>query len=266
MHNKQWALLCLFLTILINHASAQEPLSLAFLQPDGEGSPEEAQPLMDALAQQLSAQTHLTIVARYENRKPNIKQSIQSQKEDLLLLSTDLYFDHQNDPFYEVALSTLPLATTGSFNQYYLVADSKLSEPPQQILLSRPLPDSFLQHFVVGSCTQLTELNPQWQPTEQIFQALKTISAQKSQWILLDDFQFQALNQLNMSWAKTIIKKCESSPIPSAPLLFKKNLKDSTKDSLTTGFLRLSETAQGKEILESLRLKGFTKPTTYSIN
>lgn len=237
--------------ILIKPVAVEPPkrnIDFFFIYPDGEGSPEEAQPLLDSLFALLREKTGYEFTGRYVS---NIKTSLEeANKADMAIVSLGFYTAHKKIILMEPALSTQFKETEG-MAAYTLIGHKDSSrETIKTVYTSSFIPPSLLK-------VMLPEMEIKRETTHESIGLLKTIAASPdSTAFLLDPFEYKAYSKLNLPWKENLKIFATTKPLPQAPVVFLKPL-TGKRAKIIEALMALGNDEKGQEILSSLRLKGF---------
>ncbi len=266
---KAWALCLLFLS----HATtvhSQSPLSLVFFYPGGQGSPQEAQPLLDEFAAGLekASENRFKVTITYLQNSQSGVEQIQNNPIAAGIVASDFYYQNSkqaSSPIkMEVLARTLQLPSADGTEQYFLIGPQGQSLPSSGTLSlqsSRPLDLDWLRQQVFPKLQALT-LSDQAHPA--LVSHLRKIGSNPNvtpQWVVLDAFEWNNIRKLSAPWAKALQVYVDSEKVPSAPfVVFNSQLTPEQKTDLLKSLLKLGQDSQYRSTLEALRLKGFKTP------
>ncbi len=269
-NGKSLALLFLILGYVAS-AHAQSPLSLVFFYPGGQGSPQEAQPLLDEFAAGLekASDNQFEITIHYLQDSQDGIAQIQKSSVTAGIVASDFYYQNsqqtQGSPFkMEVLARTLQLPSADGTEQYFLIGPQEQNLPTSGSLSlqsSRPLDSTWLKQQVFPKLNSLT-LEDQAHPAlVSYLRKMGTAPGNGTHWVLLDAFEWNNIRKLSAPWAKTLKVYAESEKVPSAPfVVFNSQLTPEQKAVLLKALLKLTQDSQYRSTLEALRLKGFKAP------
>lgn len=258
--NKRNFFVFLFIFFLSLPTFAQsQPLTMIFIQPGGEGSMEEAQPILDEFFRLIQ-----------KNGGPMIKGKYYPLKEEGLRALTGAHLAIVSPPLFdelqkkgEVILSTISAASNSPDEFYHFLvhqdSPKNILEDKLMVYSSEPLGETFLKEKIFSKWNH--PLNLENKPNSQILSVLRKVAQKEiTGGVLLNNFEYQSFEKTNLEWKKNLKTIYKSPPLLSAPLVLLKDLPEEQKKSLINSLLQINKTEEGKEVLESLRLKGFVLP------
>lgn len=227
---------------------------------------EEAQPILDKFFSLIQKSGGPIIQGTYYSSKEEGLKALANAH--LAIVSPPLFDELQNQKKIQTILYTLPLASQGPNDFYYFLVHQ---DSPKNILenklivySSEPLGESFLKEKIFSKWK--IPLNLENKSASQILSVLRKVAQKETiGGVLLNNFEYQSFEKTNLEWKKNLKTIYQSPSLSSAPLISLKNLPEDQKQLLTESLLKMNKTKEGKEILETLRLKGFVlSPLTYS--
>jgi len=249
----------LFLFSLPLHAD--EPLRMIFFQPGGEGTPEEAQPFLDALSAQISEKGGPAIKGTYVQDKATGEAALRSGRFTIGIVPLDFYLLHSTKPAMEILLATLPEATGAPRDRFtLLIIRGKKMPALFPVTLSRPADEKFVRKILLKDWPQRDKA-PITVAEPGLLAVLKKIAeGSLTAGALVDSFELRSLKALSSPWAKELEEVHTSPETPSPPVVLLKPLDETTKTNLKRAMIGLGSSEEGKEILSDLRLSGFADP------
>lgn len=239
-------------------------MKIIFFYPGGQGSQEQAQPLLDDFSQALSKASGGKIQAQisYISDLHEGKTFVQTQKPVAGILSLDVYYQEARPWNLLVLAKTLQLPAGDGTDQYFIVGSSRDTLPTSgslKILSSRALDPGFVQKKLFSQLPLRLEVAF----TPNIVLQLRKIGrGETHDWVLLDQFEYNTISRSNADWAKHLKAAAQSPKVPSAPfVVFQNNLSQEQSGQLLNALLKLSRDPEAQPTLELLRLKGFQKAT-----
>ncbi|MBX7148045.1 phosphate/phosphite/phosphonate ABC transporter substrate-binding protein [bacterium] len=223
-------------------------LGFLFLYPDGEGTPEEAQPILDALFEFLKEKTGLIIEGHYVTDQAKALE--ESKTADMAVVSLGFYAANKKIVLMEVALET-QLKGTPNPAAYTLVGNKEdKTETIKTVYTSAFIPPSLLK-------IMLPDTNTKRETTHESIALLKKLAtAPGSGAFLMDPFEYNAYSKLNLSWKENLKNITVTKAFPQAPFVFLKPLVGK-REKIVQALQALSLDPKGVDILSSLRLQGF---------
>lgn len=255
-------LLVLLLGLLGFSAQAQQKVqtkvTIDFLYPGGEASPTEAVPVLEFFFEQLTKLTGYQISGVYRNDPQQIRNTLKTKKAELLFVSLDLLDESREG--YEILVHTLSLATKKATQQFHFVTHKLAQAPFRQIIMERELEPHFLSKNILTPCQLGDQPDLIVSADKQILARIKNISTSLAPLILLNDFQYYSLKNLNTDWARQLKLVCSTPDLPSDPVLVRKELALEIRQNLEKALMAMGDSTAGQEILNALRLVGFKQP------
>lgn len=241
---------------------AQSSFDMIFVYPGGQGSPEQAQPLLDQFSEQLkqASKGKLQAKLKYYTDYQAAEAKIRSGAAAAGILAQDLFSEQGKAWQARPILRTQMLPSADGTNRFFLMGPKGASLPASGELTltsSRPIPSSYI----------LDQLFPDWsmqvkvQPSPNVVGILRKVGSGKSnEWVLLDQFEHATITRLKSAWVSGLEVTAQSKPVPSAPVVvFGEGLDPKTRAQLEAALLQMGKSSGAQEVLQLLRLKGFQK-------
>ena len=235
-------------------------MEFVFLYPGGQGSQEQAQPILDRFSEALKKASGGKIDAsiKYFSNAQAGEQFIQTKKPAGGILAQHLFQEKGRSLQAQALLQTLQLPSGDGTNQYYLLSSADATLPasgPLKVFSPRPLSPTFVATKLFPGKNLQFEINA----TPNVVGKLRKIGkGEEKGWVLLDQFEYTTISRLKSPWAKNLKTVANSQKIPSAPfVIFNANISPDQVKELKTALLKLSKDSGAKEALGLLRLKGF---------
>jgi len=251
-------LIMLLALSFVSTSSMAKSKRMLFWYPGGEGSSEDAQPILDAFSEYVNLKIAPDkIDCHYINSQSEGLKYIKKKKPILLITSFAAQF--QNKSIFKdakVILRTLPLPTGKSDLTYIIVkgCGTKFGNT-LPVVSSESLTLPFIKTYFPKLNRNITV-----KQSENIFGKLKAISEGSSTTaIILNPMEAYTIKHLSSPWTKKIETFSKSTPIPSASVLALTPSWNGIQ-RLKTTLISMNKNENGKNILEELRLKGFTNP------
>ena len=232
---------------------------MIFWYPGEAGTTSDAQPTIDAFFDYINKQIAPDkILGKYFNSVPDGLKFINRSKPRFGILSLAAYTINSNKlgkP--SVILSTLPLPHGTATEQYVIVGKGARPANWNTPLYSKqPLTKEFAIKYILNP-----NLNPQsliLNPVSSILPLLKDLSSGTKQGAaILQPIEYYTLKNMNQPWTSALVVWHTSPPMSSAPLVAFGDVNPAFIQKLKDILLKMNQVPEGKEILESLRLKGF---------
>ena len=237
-----------------------ETMNFIFLYPGGQGSQQQAQPLLDEFSAALKKASgdKIEVKIQYFNDLNAGETFIKSQKPAGGILAEDLFAAKAGAWGAEKILSTLPLPSGDGTNQYFIFGNAQHTIPATgdvAVYSARPIDSNFLQQ----------KLFPQLGPRLKVSVTPNTVGmlrkigkGEETAWVLLDQFEAATITHAKAPWTKDLKAGLSSSKVPSAPwVVFTANIAPIQVQVLKDALLKLSGDGANRQTLEALRLKGF---------
>jgi hypothetical protein len=238
----------------ISGAAAQPML---FWYPGEAGSTAEAQPILDEFTKYLESRIpNLKLSPKYFNTVDEGLAFINNSKPVLGIISYAAWEEYKSKfPEAKVWLATNPLPYGKKEESYLLVSGSAPGGAGMPIYSSEPM----TKNFIVNSLgfSQAASLTPA--PTSQILMKLKAIgSGEVKAMAVLTPMEGATLKKMTAPWTKNIKTVAVSKPVPTARVVLFSSMPKI--DSLKSTLLEIKNDPNAKEILDELRLAGFSEP------
>lgn len=257
MKTKFLLLLSVFcLNILFCRFVSAENFNFIFWYPGEAGSTEIAQPTIDSFTEYINKKiAGDKISGKYFNTDAEGITAIQKLKPKFAIVSFaafEIYKDKLKGS--KILLRTLPLPDGKETEKYTIIGKGPikpLNTETLNLFSKQPLTNEVVKKYIIKNGVFKVTTVP------SILALLKDLaSGAKKGAAILQPIEYATLVTINQPWAKDLTVWQTSKEVPSAPLLVygensEKILK--IKDIL----LKMSQDAEGKTILETLRLKGF---------
>lgn len=258
---KKFSLLWILGWMLISFpVQAATTLEMIFLYPGGQGSSEQAQPLLDQFAEVLKTSSggKLEAKVKYFSKIEEGETFLNAGKAAAGILAEDLFLEQGKKWQAKVLLRTQMLPSGDGKNQYVVLGPKNTVLPTSgeiALISSRPLNASYIKE----------QLFPQWNTSVQVKASSNVVGTlrkvgmgQDQAFVLLDQFEFANVSRLKTAWVAGLKELARSQTVPSAPLVvFGERLDAATRNQLKSALLKMGQQPQGKEVLNLLRLKGF---------
>ncbi|MCC6272771.1 MAG: hypothetical protein IT572_04845 [Deltaproteobacteria bacterium] len=259
---KKFAALALLLTLTAFSAAVQAaPVKLLFFYPGGQGSQEAAQPLLDAFAESLKKASGGKIEATvtYLSETQAGLDFIKAQKPAAAVLSLDAYLQYAPDWGATVVAKTLQLPSGDGTDRYFIVGKKGAALPTSgtlTLLSQRPFSPDFVAKQLFP---QLSGLQFSVQALRNPVGALRTVGmGEKSDFILLDQFEYANVMRLRAAWVAGLAAAAESQKISSAPVVvFPGPGSAEFGAELQKALVKLGSDSSAQTTLQELRMKGF---------
>lgn len=233
---------------------------MVFIYPGGEGSNEDAQPLLDLFCEQVKKNGGPSIKTEYIPELDRAIKVIKNKSAHLGILSLDFYLEQNINNSFEILLSTHPINSKNSTERYYVLASETASpgENAKNLFVSRPLNEKFVKNILLK---EFSSENIHLETMPNLVPLLKMMGKGESgDYALVDSFEYDALKKISLEWAKNLKTVYTSPPVPASPLVLLAKLPEKTEKAIINAFMKMSKSKEGEEILASLRLRGFTRP------
>ncbi len=261
-------ILALVLMCLVPFESLAAEVKMVFWYPGEAGTTEEAQPVLDEFTNYVSAKLKTAkLSGRYFNTADGGLSYIAKQKPQLAIISYPAWETNRSKlQGAEVWLATNPLPHGQRQESYLLVGRSPSPSPLPQgeraiaagmtVFSSEPLNADFVKN-VLGF---LKLKEPKLQQTPQILQKLKAISEGAAAGAaILSPTEGATFKRMTAAWTRSLQVIGESRPVPTARVVLLSPLPKGA-ENLKHVLLELKNDAEAKDILNELRLTGFSEP------
>lgn len=232
-------------------------IKMIFWYPGEAGSTNEAQPILDEFIKQVNSKIAPDVIScRYFNTTEGGLSFIKQEKPVVGIISYAAWKQNQATlASAGVVLSTLPIPHGKSTEEYSLVGiDNKIDG--KNILTSEPLSASFIHIELFSNILPNNKVTQ----TPQMLLKLKEIAEGKLDSLaILTPTEAATIAKLSAPWAKAIRVIYTSRPVPTARVVLFDS-KWQTFEKFKTTLLTLGNDATNAEILDEMRLKGFSNP------
>ena len=260
------SLLFLFLFFLSFPAIGQEKLTMAFIYPGGEGNTDEVQPILDRFFDLIRKKRGPQVSGAYYPTLEEGLSAVKSGKLQVGIVSLETYLTQKKNWPMEILLSTLPAASNNQMERYFLLTTAVVAEtlkPAKTLTVytSRPINPVFFKSILMTNIPAEFQADFQLETAPNLPGQLKKLaSGEVSAGVLLDNYEYVSLKKLNLDWIRNL-KLVYSSPlVPASPVVLFTPIPESEKQKLSQALMALPDSLDGREVLKSLRLKGFAKP------
>jgi len=249
-------LVALGLLICATVSPCAETLNFVIIQPGQPGTPQEAQPVMDALAAYLQKKLDMKInvTGNYFNLLPDALDFIRVNRPRWGIVSLGFYAD------YATAFQMTPIASTrpGGFSKELLRLAVNREASNNWRDLRGTVFGSMLFVPEVVACelfsTPLQLLPFKLAGTFQPLKALRATGKGKETGLILDRLQFQSMQSLPVVDAVKIIQT--SKELPTSPVVWF-GLRDEQSEILSKILIGMSEDSDAASLLKILQTDGF---------
>lgn len=236
------------------HAAGAKML---FWYPGEAGSTEEAQPVIDAFCDYLNQSLAPTsITGKYFNSVDGGLRYISGEKPKVGIVSYSAWTENRAKlGSAAVMLAALPLPGGKPTERYALAGSAKEIPAGAKIYSSEPLTQAFIsQHLFADLPGDVA-----FEQTDRIFVKLKAIaSGKENAFAILTPMEAFSLKKLSSPWTKPLRFLKESQAVPTARVvLFDPTWKQAP--ALSEALISSGKDPKASDILEEMRLKGFSK-------
>lgn len=247
--------ICIIILALTTTAHARA-LKMIFWYPGGAGSTAEAQPIIDEFMKLLSAKLKTdTISGKYFNTVDGGLAFIKGEKPVIGIVSFAAWIQNKEKlAGSSVLLATLPFPHGKSTERYQLVGPVDKIAAGANIFSSEPLSMQFVRAELFSDIPQDAKLTQ----SSQLLMKLKDIGDGKlAAFAIITPAEAAVLEMISAAWAKGLKIVSKSKPIPTARVvLFDSASKDA--DKIKTALIAIGSDPASKEVLDEMRLKGFS--------
>jgi hypothetical protein len=244
-------------------SAAAADLTFAVIHPGQPGSPQEAQPVMDALADYLGSRVQAgKFHGRYENRLPAALELVQTARPRWGIVSLPFYVRYGRDLRLEPLASTRP---GGRDKDVWRVMVPRGGVGDWRELRGSALGTMF--HVPDAAACLLFQVAPgelriQLEGTSQPLQAIRKMAKESSHRpdspaIVVDSSQFEALQALPAAEGLQVIH--ESRALPTSPVVSFGPADEAVK-KLAGVLMAMTRDEKGRELLRVLQTEGFGAP------
>jgi hypothetical protein len=233
-----------------------------FWYPGAEGTPEQAEPILETLTDYLAKQglTDHPLTAVYRNDPVSEADKIIKKIKPLIAIVTPEIYLHLSEQHPVTVLAQTRNQTSGNDMIHYTIFKRRNSAPPDVLLMTEPLSPSYVQNILLRNVPEYRNL-PLKYVVQGLFHLKQIGQGEQNGAILLNDHETAVLMKLNTTWSQALDKVVTSPMLPSPPLvLFNENKKDYPAEKLVQILMSMKDDPEGIEILKELRLVGFSAP------
>lgn len=256
-------LFALFVFPLFSTASANPPTrqpanpscQMIFWYPGEAGSTSDAQNTLDMFFDYVNERIMpYKISGKYFNTVPEGMDFIKRSRPKIGIISfAAATINKDKIGANTTILQTLPLPDGKVVEQYTIVG--KGPKPSNwnnvELFSKQPLNSDLIQRYILNANT------PKLTLISNLLLTLKDLAAGTKQGgAILQPMEYFTLRNLNQPWAKELVAWQTSKPIPTAQFVVFGEADDNIQ-KIKNVVLKMNQEAKGKEILETLRLKGF---------
>lgn len=245
------------LSVVLMSSAEARMIKMLFWYPGEAGSTEEAAPLLDEFFAYLNTKIAPdTVSGKYHNTSEGGASYITKEKPQVAIISYAAWKQHASLlKESSMLLSILPLPHGQKTETYALVGKDDALPPGASLFSSEPMSIAFVRNELFPDCPPTASVRQ----TPQLLAKLKGIGdGSLNAFAILTPMETDALSRMSAAWAKNLKTIARSRPIPTARVVlldpqwersavFKTALIDSGTDP------------KAKEILEEMRLKGFSE-------
>lgn len=231
---------------------------LIFWYPGEAGSTEEAQPVLDEFLNYVSAKLKTAkLTGKYFNTTEAGLSFISTQRPAIGIISYAAWEGSRSKfPDAQVWLATNPLPHGMKTENYELVSKGPLPAGEITVYCSEPLSAEFIRDKL--GFTQLAKFK--MQPTAQILAKIRSIAdGSLTGAAILSPTEAATLSKMSAAWSKALTVIARSKAVPTARVVVFGSL-PSDAANLKRVFLELKSDPAAKDILDELRLVGFSEP------
>lgn len=253
----------LFFTIIFSYTSNlyAKKYNIVFWYPGEQGTTAEAEPVLDSFFEYLNKNVSgNTFTGKYFNSKTKGLAYINKSKPKFGIISWVALKENDGSiPAHGKIATTLPYPDGTATDKFVLVGnpgDGEWSPPANLTIISSiPMSVNFLKSYLLPDLGG----NVSIQTTNTMLMTLKKIATggeDSGQVALLTPMEKFTLDNLKSGWTETLKTLKECKPISTAPFIYFGE-KPEVSDELVKTLTSMKNDPDGKEILETLRLKGF---------
>ena len=232
-------------------------MKMVFWYPGEAGTTEEAQPVLDTFLDYVSGKVKtVKLTGRYFNTTEDGLSFIAKQKPSLAIISYAAWNANKEKlTNAQVWLATNPLPHGQKEESYFLVGKKPLAASGTAFS-SEPLSPEFIKNQLGFSQIQ----NFKQQSTSQILMKLKSIAeGTQAGAAILTPTEGATFQKMTAPWTKSLEIIAKSKAVPTARVVIFNQLPQEA-NNLRQVLLGLKNEPEAKEILEELRLVGFSEP------
>lgn len=240
------------------HAKAY---NMVFWYPGEAGSTAEAEPVLADFFDYVGSKLGASFSGKYFNTSSDGLVYIKKTRPQLGILSWIALMENKGTlPPHGTIAQTLPLPHGSTKDQFSIVGYKSNNEgqwvPPENLVVYSSIPVSLA--LLRSSLIPDIKGNISIHTTRTMLMTLKKIASEENpnEVALLTPMEKYTLDNLKGDWTNklTMLHKC--SPTPTAPLIYFGEKPEIT-ERLIKVLTAMRDDPEGKEILETLRLKGF---------
>ncbi len=259
-----FAILTVALMSATIHAANAKASKMIFWYPGEAGSTSEAAPILEEFSNYVKKKSGIKLEGTYINDVSKGIVFIKKQKPTYGIIGHITLDENKNTlpPFTRIG-KTKPFPDGKTTEQFSLVGyrppeSEETWTPPTNltVLSSVPVSVAYLKSTLFPNLTG----NIMIKTTNTILMTLKKMSteANPNQVALLTPMESYTLKSLSAGWTTKLAELAKSEAIPTAALV---TFQDDPRkaDTLVKTLIAMSNDPEGKEILETLRLNGFTR-------
>ncbi len=232
--------------------------TMIFWYPGEAGTTQEAQPILDTFLDYVSSKAQtVKLSGKYFNTTDEGLAFINRQKPAIGIVSYFAWESNKgNFRNSKVWLATNPTPHGQKQESYTLVGKGSLPGGNVTVFSSEPLGKDFIKNKLAFA--QLKDFTPQ--STAQLLFKLKSIAeGSVSAVAILSPTEAVTFQKMSAPWTKSLQVLAKSAVVPTARVvIFNPPLKDEV--NLKNALLNLKSDPQAKDILEEMRLVGFSEP------
>ncbi len=234
---------------------------MIFWYPGEAGTTEEAQGPLDALFNYVNSKVAPDkLSGKYFNTVEGGAAFIKQSKPKFGIISFAAYqMNSASLGQNAVLMQTLPLPDGKPSERYVIVGKSAAPKDWAGITLysKQPLTSEFVEKFILPPLPYPLPPGERVKTVQNILPALKDVAAgTKPGGVILQPIEHFTLKGLQQPWVKELSIWHISNEMPSAPLVIF-GADDPFTQKFKAALLNMANDPQGKQILETLRLKGF---------
>lgn len=246
---------------LFSESARAKNYNMVFWYPGEAGSTSEAEPVLSSFFEYINGKLKASFKGKYFNSVSQGIVYIKKTRPKFGITSwISLKENESTLPTYTTIAKTLPLPSGTLTDQFTIVGYAPDGEgrwtPPDNLVIysSIPLSLAFLRSHLAPDVKGSASI----QTTNTMLMTLKKISSEKSlnRAALLTPMEKYTLDNLKSEWTSSLTTLYRCRPIPTAPLVVFGDKPD-IADKLVEVLVKMPNDPEGKEILETLRLKGF---------
>lgn len=236
---------------------------MVFIQPGGEGSAGEAQPLLDRFFAEIGRAGGPSVSGGYYNTRNDGIEAL--KRADLAILPLDLYLQVSRKMSLRPILSIKPLGVDDGIEKYHVIVHKDVQDlktsPITKIYTSHLISDGFVRLIALKDIPMSQTVNLGVFHAPDIVAKLKQVALKEElSAILLNAYEMESFKKMNLDWKELLKLYYRSPPVPTSPVVLVKTLPDRVTDRLTRSLLKVASSSQGMQVLNELRIEGFADP------